>query len=482
MQILYTIYLILICTVLPIYMKDGYYELGEAKALGYLVMSAPFAALMIYNVIFSAKSRKPEKATSISLTEFFMYGTAFSMAISLLFSVDKKVAFTGYAGWRNGFLISFIALAIGFAFSKSRFIVKDWLIVLILVFPFFEFVLSILNRFSIYPILFNGQGNSFLATIGNINWYCGFLSIWVPLGIGIMYLQKKFSWKFWACGVYVVTGLVALFLQGSNGGSLILLASYLLLLWWSLSSREGFYRFLIQLFVLGLSMFIVYVTLWFASGSYNYEGNLLVSICEANIGIILMAAAFFIYRVSRLFEEIKVPFRERLYKSIAGVGIVLLIGVGSVWTVLSFSDDFGNGRGIIYRMCLDIYMGLPSWQKLVGIGQDCLYPYAMADAIWSSSFRNVFGELALTNAHCELLSVLIERGLLGAFLYLGLFVSVILMLFRVKEKEPKAVSLGLPIISYFVFNQISFSQVMSMPYLYILIGMATTLSEIGNRN
>ena len=127
-------------------------------------------------------------------------------------------------------------------------------------------------------------------------------------------------------------------------------------------------------------------------------------------------------------------------------------------------------------MCSEIYMGLSPWQKLVGVGQDCLYPYAMADGYWNSSFTNVFGGAALTNAHCELLTVLIERGLIGAVTYLGLFVSVIYKLLRVKEKEQAKVICALPIISYFVFDQISFMQVTSMPYCLILIGIAINLS------
>ncbi len=488
MQILYTIYLILICTVLPIYMKDGYYELGEAKAICYVLISAPFAALMLLNMIFSkdkkqsTNSEDVSKAKSIIVPEFFLYGTVFSMLISFAFSIDKKIALLGFEGWRNGLLVSVIAILFCILFSQKECKIDGKVLAVLMVVPFLEALLSILNRFSTFPLVINGQNTSFLATIGNINWFSGFLSIWAPLGIGIMYIQKNYSWRFWISGLYTIVMLISLMLQGSDGAVLILIGAYGLLLFWSLSDRDAFKKFLIQLGVLGLAMTVVDVVMLFAGSAYTYDNNILISLCEAHIGMILVAAAFFIYRVCRLLEEIKATFRGTIYKWIYVVALLAGITYAVATAVMGFGDEFGNGRGIIYRMCADLYMNLSPWQQLVGIGQDCLYPYAMKDAMWSSSFRNVFGDIALTNAHCEFLTTLIERGMIGAALYVGLFVSAIFQLFKVKEKEPKAVALGLPIISYFVYNQISFQQILAMPYCYILLGMGIYLGKLRNRD
>ena len=483
MQVLYTIYLILICTVLPIYMKDGYYELGEAKAICYLMISAPFAALLLLNLVFARDGKAESKAHSkITVPEFFLYGTVFSMIISYVFSTDKKIALLGFEGWRNGLLVSAIAILFCILFSQKEYRIDGRVLAFLLLVPFLEAVLSIINRFSIFPIAINGQSSSFLATIGNINWFSGFLSIWATLGIGIMYVQKNFSWKFWVSGIYTFVMLISLLLQGSDGAVLILAGAYGFLLFCSLSDRDSFKKFLIQVTLLGLSMTAVDVAMLFIGNFYNYDSNILLAICYTHIVIILVAAAFFIYRVCRLLEEIKASFRSTVYRWIYVAALLAGITYAVAMAVMGFGDDFGNGRGIIYRMCADLYMNLSPWQQLVGIGQDCLYPYAMKDAMWSSSFRNVFGDIALTNAHCEFLTILIERGMIGAALYVGLFVSAIFQLYKVKEKEPKAVALGLPIISFFVYNQISFQQIMAMPYCYILLGIGIYLGKLRNRD
>ena len=488
MELVLLIYILLLCGFLPLYMNSGYYMLGEAKALCYLIISIPFVIILVAGQLISRwKARREvieeltELKRPVSIAEFFLYGTLFSCVISFAFSVDKGMAFLGYEGWRNGLLTMFIALAVCIIIGKKGFF-NSYILILFFLIPFFEFILAILNRMSIYPFYITGQNPSFLATLGNINWFSGFLSVWVPLGVGCMFVQKRLSWRFWLAGIYTLAGLIALFLQGSDGAALIVIACYSLLAWFSLNDRDRFKSFLIQIMVLGLSMTVVDILTLLAGSAYSYDRNLLVDICRSHAGVIMIAAAFFIYRISRLFEVIKVSFFSRVYKWIFGIIFVAGVAVGAFFFITGFGDDFGNGRGIIWRMCTEIYMGLSPWQKLVGIGQDCLDSYAMNDPYWSSSFYNVFEGAVLTNAHCELLTVLIERGLLGAITYLGLFIATIYQLVKCKEKESAAVICALPIFSYFIYDQISFMQVTSMPYCFILIGIANSLTKIRNSN
>ena len=478
------LYIILMCSILPLYMKSGYYKLGEAKALCYIAVSLCFFVLYLPRSIKQIRKNKADN-TYGRIQLIFLMGNIASALVSLLFSVDKKTAFWGFEGWRCGFLTFLLMLFFCFVFSQAdiRDIPKAAVYAILFV-PATEFFLGILGRLGVNPISSLATDSGFLATIGNINWYSGLLSIFVPVGIGLMYTRRVFSKEFYLCGLYVVLGEAALFLQGSEGAALIILASYILLLFISVADREKLKNFMIQLFVLGFSMTVVGIIMTVWGTRYTYDDNLLVRICRMNIGIIIMAAAFFAYRLIRLFEEIKVSYKrkllQRIFMAAAGVFLVSCF----VTFILRFDDDFGNGRGIIWRICADIFMNFSPWQQVVGVGQDCLYSYALKDPVWSSSFENVFSGEMLTNAHCELLTTLIERGLIGAIVYIGLFVSTITGLFKVKEKEPAAIICMLPIVSYFVFSQTSFSQIMSTPYVYILIGLSMGIikrADLGQR-
>ncbi len=450
-------------------MKTGYFELGEAKGMCYIVISLAFVLLFLFSGILRYKRKKIRLRKKFSMTEFFLYASVFSGVLTLIYSVDKTTAFLGMDGWRCGFLTCM--LAVFFAIMYSYFSQANLLVVLlVLLVPFAEFILCIIGRFGIYPFEIYGQASSFVATLGNINWYSGFLSVFVPLGVGIMYIKRPFSTYFYLGGIYTVTGLVALFLQGSDGAILILAATYIFLLISSLSDREYFKSFVLQLGVLGIAMTITDVLMLFFGAHYTYDANLLLGVCQRHIGEIILAASFFVYRINRLCEEIKVEWHKKAY-TIAAVSMLLAAAAaGLVLVVINFDDSFGNGRGIIWQIGASMFLGLSPWQKVVGVGQDCFYSYAMSSTYWSELFSKLFGSNMLTNAHNELLTVLVERGILGALIHLGLFGSAVVELFKAKEKESIAIVYALPIISYFAFNLASFAQPTSTPYVYICIG------------
>ena len=510
MQYLSYIYLIMLCSILPLYMKSGYYELGEAKAGCYIAVSLCFfvliSAVKTASYVRKLKAGEAPIARAVSrslakddfsLPRFFICGVIFSSFLSFIFSVDKKTAFFGFEGWRNGLLamllsVFFLIVFVGYSYDKK------WTVMTALIVPALEFCLGILDRMGINLLYIEGRDSGYLATIGNINWYSGFLSIFVPLGMGFVIAARNkkvnFGWNKpkWlkidvdifliASFIYTVIGLVALFMQGSDGALLILISAILLLLWITLEDWDSLLQFLLIFLLVGISMTIVDFLMLFAGSSYNYDNNLLLSLCTGHVGLIVLAGTLFLYRLILLLKEIKVGFNAQRIRMIYLVILCVSLMIAGVIFVKNFSDDFGNGRGIIWRMCLDIFMGLPDWQKLVGVGQDCLYPYAMSVEMWRNSFYNVFGSDILTNAHCELLTVLIERGLMGAVCYLGLFFSLMHGLLNVIKKERAATVYALPVISYFVFNQISFAQVMSTPYVFIIMGLAMSLIKSSDRN
>ncbi len=503
MQYLSYIYLIMLCSILPLYMKSGYYELGEAKADCYIAVSLCFFVLIsaVRGAAFlkekkaGTRVRLIHKTSAIVLPQFFACGMILSSLISFVFSIDKKTAFLGYEGWRNGLLsmllsLFFMVVFVGYTYDRK------WTIMTVLIVPGLEFVLGILDRMGIYALSIEGRDSGYLATIGNINWYSGFLSIFVPLGMGLVYVaQDKDSGLSWnqpdwlkvkinvfliAGSIYTTIGLTALFMQGSDGASLIVISALLLLLGMAIEDWDSLLKALTVVFLIGISMTFVDILMIFAGKSYNYDSNILMSACTKHVGIIVVAAAFFLYRLILLLKEIKVEFKAVRFR----IGYLAFLGTSLVAAIVllvtNFSDSFGNGRGIIWRMCLDIFMGLPDWQKMVGIGQDCLYPYAQTHEMWRMSFYNVFGSDILTNAHCELLTVLIERGFMGAVCYLGLFISVISGLLKAVKKESAAIIYALPVISYFVFGQISFAQVMSTPYVFIIMGFAMSVLKVND--
>ena len=475
MQYLTWAYVILIYAFLPLFMRQDYYELGEAKGLAYLFISGGAAILMLIAMAVKGDlkklfSKKEPDIRTYAVAVFLLPGI-----LTFLSATDKEVSLVGLPGWRTGFIT--ILLMVFFMAVSARYIrAEGYMLVAMLITPFFEFVMGILNSFSVRPLDLYGANGSFLATIGNVNWYAGFLSIFVPMGVGLLSAQKRFSFKFYLCLAYVCLGVMALLTQGSDSAVLVIAGTYAALLVFCLRDRDSFRGFLVQLTVLGIVMELCRVLTTVFDGRYGYDDSLAVRLCDMRIGMILVALALLLYRLSRLFEEIKMPWKEKTYGIMAAVIMAAGAIAGVVYLMLNFDLSYGNSRGVIWSISLDMFNGLSPWRKMVGVGQDCFYQYAYSDPVTAESLLNIFNGNRLTNAHCELLTILIERGILGVVSYLFLF-GVALLHFRQNKRERNILLFALPVIAYFCYGLVSFSQIMSTPYFFMMLGMGMSLSS-----
>lgn len=475
MQYLTWAYIILIYAFLPLYMRYGYFELGEHKSQAYLFISGGAAILMLIVMAVKGDLKKAFREKRADIRSYAVAGFFMSNLLTFVFAEDKKVSFIGLQGWRMGFLT--ISLMVFFLIISTRYIkAEGYMLAAMLVAPFLEFVLGILNRFEVHPIEIFGQDTTFLATIGNINWYAGFLAIFVPLGVGFTSGQKIFS-KWFNIGLaYTFTGLMALLTQGSDSAALVLAGTYVALLFFCLDNRESFRSFLMQVTVLGIAMELTGLLSVLLDERYAFNDSLMTKLCCAHIGLILIAAALLLYRLSRLFEEIKMPWKEKTYIRLAMVLASAAAIAGAVYVVRSFDYSFGNSRGLIWSISLDVFKSMSPWQKLVGVGQDGFSGYAYRDPVMAESLMNIFEGNKLTNAHCELLTILVERGLLGVASYLFLM-GVAVRHFWQNKRERNILLFALPVIAYFCNGLVSFSQIMSTPYFFMMLGIGMSLSS-----
>ena len=86
-----------------------------------------------------------------------------------------------------------------------------------------------------------------------------------------------------------------------------------------------------------------------------------------------------------------------------------------------------------------------------------------------------FGDLRLTNAHNEWITVLVNTGMLGLFCYAGTFLTAFIRFAGRASKEPLLYVCAVAVLTYTAHNMVSFQQVLHTPYLFIVLGIGEGL-------
>ena len=144
-------------------------------------------------------------------------------------------------------------------------------------------------------------------------------------------------------------------------------------------------------------------------------------------------------------------------------------------------DSFGNGRGYIWRLSLELYQSLPVAKKITGVGPNC-FMYAWNDHMAMNpslvtEFIEHFEDLALTSAHSEYFDYLINTGILGLLSYIAVIITLLITFLN---KEPNCAAKEISMlccIIYLCYMLLNFSIVCATPYFFIFMGIVAARKE-----
>ena len=108
-------------------------------------------------------------------------------------------------------------------------------------------------------------------------------------------------------------------------------------------------------------------------------------------------------------------------------------------------------------------------------GPDCFAVYIYEVPELAEKMVDRFGDLRLTNAHNEWITVLVNTGMLGLFCYAGTFLTAFIRFAGRASKEPLLYVCAVAVLTYTAHNMVSFQQVLHTPYLFIVLGIGEGL-------
>lgn len=510
------LYLILLLAVMPLYSQDGYSHIGTDKAMFFCKVSAGFMGILlpvaaIYLIIRAAVLRKRGEVLRPSdmrwrRTDLFavLYGVA--LVVSYLCSRHKEVALWGAKRWYMGFWPQIFLILIYFlvsVFWKPR----KWMFGLMMAVAAGVFVLGYLNRFSVYPIQMKLQNPQFISTIGNINWYCGYVVPVLLAGVGLLWLneggtggKKKALGRLpaAACAVYILAGFGTLITQGSDSGIMALAVT--LLVMFCLSAADGvrmlsFFR--IMLLLCGACM--VTAAIWkVVPERMNYRSGGMDMLLSARVlvPVTIVSLFFFLWVYGKqkkgTYCKLRMQYLAFGIAAVAAAGVVILLAMAAVNTIrpgslgvlsshpfFTFSESWGSNRGATWKAGWLCFTEQDILHKFTGVGPDAMWEEIRtrgSEGLQDMISRN-FGNLNLVNAHNEWLTVLVNTGLLGLAGFAGMMVTGIAGFLREGRRNPFACTCGLCLLGYTVNNIFSFQQAMGVAVIFSIFGMGIAFQK-----
>ena len=493
-NLLVTAYLLLLFVAYPFYMKEGYVEIGRAKYSFWIRISLSTAAVLLLFFVIRLIRELKEKSLQLQATDISILVFAGTLLLTLVLAVDRKEALFGTEGWNMGFAL-YGVLCLLYLMIRLLWKPDKWIIYLALLASGGIYLLGILDRFSLYLIPLEIRNPGFLSTLGNINWFTGYLVIFTAVSASLFLLSEEKGMMVFSA-VITLLGFAAGFSQGSSSVFLFFAGLFLALFWLASYGPGRVLRLMILWTMWCGSAQLIRLMRILVPDGYQYDTeNLCGYFTGGNLSVYLLVTG-------ELFLGafwILLKYKEQTGKWIRrGLGILggLLVAFVAAMVLYSYfcvsngmelselydrlpwgDDTWGNGRGMTYRAAMMILAQMTPLQRLLGVGQDCFSAYAysipqVADELWQ-----YFGNERLTNAHSEILTMLVNHGIVGTVSYLSIFITYLYKTGK-QSKNPYSISIAVAVICYLVHNMVSFANVLNLPFLIILLAMGVKWCNI----
>lgn len=502
------IYLVLILGVMPFYNRNGYSHIGTDKAFFFdtitVYMGRVLIVLVLIYLILSVMEMRgkfwKQIRPAISVTDLFACGYGLALVLSYLCSAYKSNALWGASGWYMGFWPHMFLILIYF-FVSTLWKPRPWIFYLAFTASGVVFALGYLNRFGVNPLQMASAGPSFISTIGNINWYCGYLVSIFFAGAALLWQwESEKLWKNLLLSVYVTIGFCTLLTQGSDSGLLAFLGVLLALFCLSARDSGRMLMFWLEMALLGVAGMITWSIQRFFPESLTYDVGLSGFLITGWHPFLITGMSCVIllsvlrWRKKQTYPEKQAQILAYVALFTAPVAIVLFVGMialntarpGSLgplseYPVFTYSLYWGSHRGATWEAGWKCFVEQNFLHKLIGIGPDSMAAYISngSSSELAAMVQAQFPNQTLTNAHSEWLTILVDIGILGLVAFGGMMVTGIWRFLREAGRNKMACACGFCLLAYTLNNLFSFQQSMSVATIFTIFGIGGALLREG---
>ena len=539
-------YLFCILGIFPLYYKEQYYGIGDAKFEFFRNISLSFIG--IYAIIFlikralcilvkdkDAKVNLNKSAASdnplisfldnLSFLDYAVLVYGICVLLSYAFSDFKDFALKGAPGWEMGLCSQMIFVAVYFILSRQN-IFKDAfgvkssnyavhsrskkntgiiqkntiaaILAIHLISSALTFLFGILHRFEIDPLgMYVGlelyQKIEFLSTMGQATWFSGYVCSVFAVGVTLFYISEQ-KWLRTLTGIYSVISFGILVTQNSDSAFIAIAGIMLLSGYFSLTDSQKWCRFwFVSSLMWGTFAGIGILQRVFADRAIPLDSLSIFFSQSAVIWVLFIVSVIFMK--SKPAAITKAIYKGTVFLSAAVVILTIIFiylntqgyllqwfGYQSTHHYLLFDGHWGSNRGSTWMICWQAFMEMPFYQKLFGVGPDSVSAYLYNVPEISDLLHSLWGNMRLTNAHNEYLNSLLCYGMVGVVSWLTVLVGGIYYFYNKAKEKPFMIAFALCIMGYACHNIFCYQQVCATPFLFIALGIGESLTKSENFN
>ena len=303
--------------------------------------------------------------------DYFVVLLVFGMIIACFTSADYKLCLSGEKGFYNGAL-KLLLLAVLY-FFVSRHIKaekKIWDMVLIVsdVISFWMFLnFCSVDVFNLHKMIIEEQYYSYSSSLGNVDSISAYYSIMASI-VFILFLNEDDEKRKPAMTVHLIFAIVGCLTTHSDGLAFGLFFMSIIFAKYALEDSNRIKRAFLLFAIVGAEMTFLQILHSIDDVRFRYTEELTNTLMDKWVGIPVMIIFGLLYYLTKNSnKEISVkPFRilSKIYVILASVGFV----GAAIYIMNNLSNDFGTGRGGIWKGGIALFKSLGFDDKVFGLG------------------------------------------------------------------------------------------------------------------
>ncbi|MGM9958590.1 MAG: hypothetical protein ACI32B_04995 [Erysipelotrichaceae bacterium] len=431
------------CIYIPLYIDEGgFFTLQEVKFYAlYNNRKTIYLLLVILSISIIFQNRNNLKQWTknhIKQIDIFLFLFLIITIISCRLSLSFKLTWLGSSGFFVGGYIISLAILSCLILSKAQMPLKPLL-----------YLIYVANLFILIVTLFEGMGldplythqklkvndyYGFYATIGNTNWYSGYLSIITMVFLGF-YLKEEEKIHSVLLLFFISLCIMDTLIIHAESTILAFFLAFLFLIPLMLNNKKYLSKLICCLIVL---------TICLAVFSFSSLYDSLISATNGFFHLISNKA--FCFTVCVLLILLIIYLRrynvgtKKLKPKLVVIVLISVLIATAIFMFILNPENFGNGRGEIWLYSLSRFKDYSLKYFLIGSGPENL------NSIYSGySFK--YGAM-LTTSHSEPIQVLLTMGILGFISYCMVW-HIIFNGIKTNMKKEECLPHTLALIAYF---------------------------------